>query len=352
MKLSQYKYHLPHELIAEFPAKNRDESRLMVVNRATGTIEHKQFKDIIDYFDENDVIVRNDTQVFPALLHGHKEKTTSTIGIFLLRELDQESRLWDVLVDPARKIRIGNKVFFGKNDELMAEVIDNTTSRGRTLRFLFDGTHNEFKKKLYELGRMPLPDTIQKIRNVTPEDREFYQTIYAKNEGAVVAPAAGFHFSKLLIKRLELKGIQFADITLHSGIGTFKSIDVEDLGKHKIDSEEMIISEETANIINTAKRNGKQVCVVGTTTMKALESSVYDNGFIKPYEGWTNKFIFPPHSFGTATTAFVTNFHPPLSSMFMMVCAFCGYDLIMKAYKTAIEEKYRFLTYGDAMMIF
>lgn len=350
MKLSQYKYHLPQELIADFPTKNRDEARLMVIDRKTETIEHKLFKDLIDYFGEGDVVVRNDTQVFPAILYGRKEKTLSNIQIFLLRELDAESRLWDVLVDPARKIRIGNKVYFGENDDLVAEIIDNTTSRGRTLRFLFDESHEKFKQKLRELGQMPIPEPIQKLRGIIPEDKEYYQTIYAKNEGAVVAPAAGLHFSKLLIKRLELKGVQFADITLHSGVGNFKSIDVEDLGKHKIDSEEMIISEETANIINVAKQNKKQICVVGTTTMKALESSFYNNGFIKPFEGWTNKFIFPPHTFCTANS-FITNFHPPLSSMFMMVTAFCGYNLIMKAYKTAVEEKYRFLTYGDAMLI-
>ena len=350
MKLSQFKYHLPHELIAGFPAKNRDESRLMILNRKTETIEHKQFKDIIDYFGEDDVIVRNDTQVFPALLCGRKEKTSSEIQIFLLRELEHESRLWDVLVEPARKIRIGNKVYFGENDELIAEVIDNTTSRGRTLRFLFDGTHEEFKRKLHDLGQMPIPESIQKLRGIMPEDRDYYQTIYAKNEGAVVAPTAGLHFSKVLVKRLELKGIQFADITLHAGVGNFKSIDVEDLGKHKIDSEEMMISEEVATVINAAMRKRKQICVVGTTTMKAIESSIYDNGLVKPFEGWTNKFIYPPHTFGTAT-AFVTNFHPPQSSMFLMVCAFGGYDLIMKAYKTAVGEKYRFLTYGDAMLI-
>ena len=349
MKLSQFKYSLPQELIAAFPAKDRDEARLMVLNRSTETIEHKQFKDIVDYFDEDDVIVRNDTQVFPALLCGRKEKV-SGIQIFLLRELDRESRLWDVLVEPARKIRIGNKVYFGENDELLAEVIDNTTNRGRTLRFLFDGTHDAFREKLYQIGLMPLPDSIQKLREIIQEDKEHYQTIYAKNVGAVVAPAAGLHFSKLLVKRLELNGLLFSDITIHAGVGNFKSIDVEDLGKHKIDSEEMIISEEAAKIINTAKHNKKQICAVGTTTMKAIESSVYDNGLVKPFKGWTNKFIFPPYNFNVATS-FITNFHPSLSSMFLMTCAFGGYDFIMKAYKTAIEEKYRFLTYGDAMLI-
>ncbi len=349
MKLSQFKYYLPQELIAEFPVEDRDKARLMVVNRKSKTIEHKYFKDIIDYFGEEDVMVRNDTQVFPALLCGQKEKTGATISVFLLRELDEESRLWDVLVDPARKIRIGNKLYFG-DDELVAEVIDNTTSRGRTLRFLFDGTHDEFKRKLFEMGQMPVPDSIQRLRDITPEDRDHYQTIYAKNEGAVVAPAAGLHFSKLLIKRLELKGVQFADITLHAGVGNFKTIDVEDLAKHKIDSEEVIITEEASKVINAAKLKGKQVCAVGTTTLKALESSVYNSGLIKPFKGWTNKFIFPPYEFNSAG-AFITNFHPAQSSMFMMVCAYGGYDLVMEAYKIAVEEKYRFLTYGDAMLI-
>jgi S-adenosylmethionine:tRNA ribosyltransferase-isomerase len=350
MKLSQFKFYLPPELVASFPPDNRDEARLMVLNRQTGTIEHKVFKDVVDYFEEKDVLVRNDTLVFPALLCGQKEKTGAGIGVFLLRELNEESRLWDVLVDPARKIRIGNKLYFGEDDDLIAEVIDNTTSRGRTVRFLFDGTHEEFKRRLYEMGQMPIPECIQKLRDVTPEDREYYQTVYAKHEGAVVAPAAGLHFSKVLIKRLELKGVLFADITLHAGVGNFKEIDVEDLAKHKIDSEEMIISEEAANIINREKKRGKKVCAVGTTTLKALESSVYNSGLIKPYTGWTNKFIFPPHEFSSANM-FITNFHPPQSTMFMLVCAYGGYDFIKEAYKVAIEEKYRFLTYGDAMLI-
>ena len=350
MKLSQFKYYLPQELIAQFPVENRDDARLMVVNRKTQSIEHKYFRDIINYFEEDDVMVRNDTQVFPALLCGEKEKTGATISVFLLRELDEESRLWDVLVDPARKIRIGNKLYFGENDDLVAEVIDNTTSRGRTLRFLFDGNHEEFKKKLFEMGQMPVPESIQRLRDIIPEDREHYQTIYAKNEGAVVAPAAGLHFSKVLVKKLELKGIRFADITLHAGVGNFKTIDVEDLAKHKLDSEEIIITEEAANIINAAKKKQKQVCAVGTTTLKAMESSVFNSGLIKPFKGWTNKFIFPPYNFNSATS-FITNFHPSQSSMFIMVCAYGGYDLIMQAYKIAVEEKYRFLTYGDAMLI-
>ncbi|MDR1878691.1 MAG: tRNA preQ1(34) S-adenosylmethionine ribosyltransferase-isomerase QueA [Bacteroidales bacterium] len=349
MKLSQFKYYVPPELVAKFPAENRDESRLMVLDRKANTIEHKLFKDVIDYFEEDDVIVRNDTLVFPALLCGQKEKTAAPISVFLLRELDKESRLWDVLVDPARKIRIGNKLYFGE-DELVAEVIDNTTSRGRTLRFLYDGTHEEFKRKLFAMGQTPMPESILRLRDVAPEDKERYQTVYARHEGAVVAPSAGLHFSKLLIKRFELKGVRFADVTLHVGIGNFKTIDVEDLAKHKIDSEEMIITQETADIINRAKAKGKQICAVGTTTMKALESSVYNSGLIKPFNGWTNKFIFPPYTF-TSSNAFISNFHPTQSSMFMMVCAYGGYDLVMRAYKTAIEEKYHFLTYGDAMLI-
>lgn len=348
MKLSQFKFSLPQELVAEFPLENKEECRLMVLNKKRQTIEHRKFGEILDYFNADDVLVRNDTKVFPALLNGRKEKTVSSINVFLLRELDAESRLWDVLVDPARKIRIGNKLYFG--DELVAEVIDNTTSRGRTIRFLFDGPHNNFKKILYGMGEMPLPDSILRLRDVTPEDRVHYQTIYAKNEGAVVAPAAGLHFSKTLIKRLELKGINFADITLHAGIGNFKVIDVEDLAKHKIDSEQFFISDEVADTINQAKSKGKKVCAVGITSLKALESSVYNSGLIKSHNGWTNKFIFPPYDYTSADTL-ITNFHPSQSSMLMMVCAFGGYDLVMEAYKKAVEERYRFLTFGDAMLI-
>jgi len=350
MKLSQFKYYLPQELIAQFPAENRDDARLMVINRRKRTIEHKHFRDLIDYFEEGDVMVRNDTQVFPALLCGQKEKTAASISVFLLRELDEDSRLWDVLVDPARKIRIGNKLYFGENDELVAEVIDNTTSRGRTLRFLFDGTHDEFKQRLFDMGQTPVPESIQRLRDIVPEDKEHYQTVYAKNEGAVVAPTAGLHFSKLLIKKLELKGINFSDITLHAGVGNFKTIDVEDLGKHKIDSEEATITEEAAGIINATKKNGHKVCAVGTTTLKAMESSVFNSGMVKSFKGWTNKFIYPPYDF-TSADAFITNFHPSQSTMFIMVCAYGGFDLVMQAYRTAVEEKYRFLTYGDAMLI-
>lgn len=350
MKLSQFKYHLPQEQIALFPTEERDEARLMVLHRKTQTIEHKIFKDIVDYFDEGDIFVTNNTKVFPSLLFGEKEKTGAKIRVFLLRELDEESRLWDVLVDPARKIRIGNKLYFGDDESLVAEVIDNTTSRGRTLRFLFDDNHDAFKQKLNELGLTPLPEDLQRLREIVPEDEENYQTIYAKVEGAVAAPAAGFHFSKHLLKRMELKGIDFTEITLHAGLGNFREIDVEDLTKHKTESEAMVISEEAANAINTARDNGHKVAVVGTTTMKALESSVYTNGHVKVFDGWTNKFIFPPYTFSIGD-ALVTNFHPSESPMLMMVAAYGGYEFIMKAYKEAVAEKYRFLTYGDAMLI-
>jgi len=348
MKLSQFKFDLPKELIADFPSENRDESRLMVVDREKRSIEHKQFKDIINYFDDGDVFVINNTRVFPARLYGEKEKTGAKIEVFLLRELNQESRLWDVLVDPARKIRIGNKLYFGEEDELVAEVIDNTTSRGRTLRFLFDGSYEEFKATLQKLGETPLP----KIhgREVSPEDDERYQTIYAKYEGAVAAPTAGMHFSRELMKRLEIKGVDFAEVTLHTGLGNFRPIEVEDLTKHKVDSEEMYIPEKTTEIVNKAKLNEKRICAVGTTSMKALESAVSITGLIKPYNGWTNKFIFPPYEVKVAS-AMVTNFHLPMSPMMMMVAAYIGYDFIFDVYQEAIKEKYKFFTYGDAMLI-
>ena len=348
MKLSKFKYKLPDELIALHPTPNRDESRLMVVNRANGKIEHKVFKDIIDYFKNDDIMVFNDTKVFPARLHGNKEKTGAEIEVFLLRELNQEMRLWDVLVDPARKIRIGNKLYFGENDELVAEVIDNTTSRGRTLRFLFDGSYEEFKKTLYRLGETPLPRFIN--RPVEPEDSERYQTIFAQNEGAVAAPTAGLHFSRELMKRLEIKGVDFAYVTLHVGLGNFRNVDVEDLTKHKMDSEQIVISEQAAEMINKCKDEKKRVCAVGTTVMRTLESSVSTFGHVKPFEGWTNKFIFPAYDFNVAN-CMVSNFHLPLSTLLMMTSAFAGYDLAMKAYKVAIKEKYRFGTYGDAMLI-
>ena len=348
MKLSHFSFNLPNELLAEFPTENRDESRLMVVNRKTGTIEHKLFKDIIDYFDDGDVMVLNNTKVFPARLYGNKEKTGARIEVFLLRELNAEQRLWDVLVDPARKIRIGNKLYFGDDDSLVAEVIDNTTSRGRTLRFLYDGSYEEFREKLVELGETPIPKYIN--REVTPEDAERYQTIYAKEEGAVAAPTAGLHFSKHLLKRLEIKGIDFAEVTLHVGLGTFNPVEVEDLSKHKMDSEEMIISQQACDIINNAKAKKRRVCCIGTTAMRAMESSVSSQRTLNPYTGWTNKFIYPPYDFSLAD-AMVTNFHTPKSTLLMMISAFCGHDLMMKAYKEAIQEKYRFYSYGDAMLI-
>ncbi len=348
MKLSQYKYALPPDLIAKFPAENRDESRLMVLNRKTKKIEHKIFKDVIKYFIEGDVFVFNNTKVFPARLYGNKEKTGAEIEVFLLRELNKEQRLWDVLVDPARKIRIGNKLYFGEDDMLVAEVIDNTTSRGRTLRFLFDGSYDEFKDTLYKLGETPLPKFIR--RDVVPEDRDRYQTIYAKHEGAVAAPTAGLHFSRELLKRLEIKGIKFAEITLHVGLGNFRTVDVEDLTKHKMDSEQINIPMDAVNIVNAAKQEKRNICAVGTTVLRTLESSVSTDGYLKPFSGWTNKFIFPPYDFSVPTTM-ITNFHLPLSTLLMMVSAFAGYDFIFEAYKVAIKEKYRFGTYGDAMLI-
>ena len=348
MKLSQFKFNLPKDLVAEYPSEERDEARLMVVDVSKGTIEHRVFKDIIDYFDEGDVMVLNDTRVFPARLYGNKEKTGAKIEVFLLRELNRESRLWDVLVDPARKIRIGNKLYFGEDDSLVAEVIDNTTSRGRTLRFLFDGSYEEFRETLMNMGNTPLPKYIK--REVEPSDEERYQTIYAANEGAVAAPTAGLHFSRELMKRLELKGIDFANLTLHVGLGTFRTVEVEDLTKHKMDSEKVIIGQECCDIVNNAKDKKKRICAVGTTSMRAMETSFSTNQHLQPYEGWNNKFIFPPHEF-TVANAMITNFHIPESTLLMMVSAFGGYDLIMKAYKQAIKEKYRFYSYGDAMLI-
>jgi S-adenosylmethionine:tRNA ribosyltransferase-isomerase len=348
MKLSQFKFNLPKELMADTPAKHRDEARLMVIDRKTGKIQHKVFKDLLGYFGDGDVMIVNDTKVFPARMWGNKEKTGAKIEVFLLRELNRESRLWDVLVDPARKIRIGNKLYFGENDLLVAEVIDNTTSRGRTLRFLFDGPYEEFKKTLETLGQTPLPKYIK--RPPTPEDVERYQTVYAKKEGAVAAPTAGLHFSKQLIKKLELKGVSFAEITLHVGLGTFRPVEVEDLTKHKMDSEQAEITVQACNIINKGIERKAKVCCVGTTSMRAIETSVSTDGFVKPYSGWTNKFIFPPYDFSIAN-CMITNFHTPESTLLMMVSAFGGYDLIMKAYKEAIKEKYKFFTYGDAMLI-
>jgi S-adenosylmethionine:tRNA ribosyltransferase-isomerase len=348
MKLSHFHFDLPDELLAEYPAENRDESRLMVLNRKEQTIEHKMFKDIIEYFDEKDVMILNNTKVFPARLFGNKEKTGARIEVFLLRELNKEQRLWDVLVDPARKIRIGNKLYFGDDETLVAEVIDNTTSRGRTLRFLYDGSYEEFRKKLQLLGETPLPKYIK--RDVEPEDEERYQTIYAKEEGAVAAPTAGMHFSKHLLKRLEIKGVDFAEVTLHVGLGTFNPVEVEDLSKHKMDSEELKIEAPAVEIINNAKKEKRRICAVGTTAMRAIESSVSSSGTLNEVEGWTNKFIFPPYDFSIAN-AMITNFHTPKSTLMMMVSAFAGHDFMKKAYEEAVKEKYKFYSYGDAMLI-
>ena len=348
MKLSNYGFDFKPELIAQYPEINRDESRLIVVHRDTGEIEHRVFKDILDYFEEKDRFVFNDTKVFPARLYGNKEKTGAEIEIFLLRELNRELRLWDVLVDPARKIRIGNKLYFGEDDILGAEVIDNTTSRGRTLRFLYDGSYEEFKDTLYRLGETPLPRWVRKT--VEPEDAERYQTIFAEKEGAVVAPTAGMHFSKHLLKWMEIKGIDRSFITLHAGLGNFRSVDVEDLSKHKVDSEQFFVTDQAADEINGAKRDGHKIVAVGTTVMRTLETVVSTHGMIKPQSGWTNKFIFAPYDF-TVADAMVSNLHLPGSTQLMMVAAFGGYDHVMKAYDIAVQEGYRFGTYGDAMLI-
>jgi S-adenosylmethionine:tRNA ribosyltransferase-isomerase len=348
MKLSDFDYKLPQKLLAQYPSEERDECKLMLLNRKEQTIEHLVFKDVIDFFDEGDVIALNNTKVFPARLYGNKEKTGARIEVFLLRELNTDQRLWDVLVDPARKIRIGNKLYFGEDESLVAEVIDNTTSRGRTLRFLFDGPYDEFRNKLKELGETPLPKYIK--RPVEESDTDRFQTIYAKNEGAVAAPTAGLHFSKHLLKRLEIKGVLLPEITLHIGLGTFSPVEVEDLSKHKMDSEELKITENSANIINNAIKNKKRICAVGTTVMRGIESSVSSIGTLNPYDGWTHKFIYPPYDFSIANSM-ITNFHTPKSTLIMMVSAFGGKDFVLKAYKEAIKKKYNFFSYGDAMMI-
>lgn len=348
MRLSDFKFHLPEELIAFYPRENKDETRLMVLNRRTQEIEHKLFKDIVDYFNEDDVMVVNNTKVFPARLWSRKEKTGARIEVFLLRELNPEIKLWDVLVDPARKIRVGNKLYFGDNNEIVAEVIDNTTARGRTIRFLHDGDNEEFKQILKELGEAPLPRIIK--RKVEKEDKDRYQTPFAKVEGAVAAPTAAMHFSRETIKRLEIKGVKFAEITLHAGLGNFARIEVQDLSKHRMESEEFIIPEETCEIVNQAKKNNKQICAVGTTVVKTLESSVTLEGFLRPDHAWTNKFIYPPYEF-RIPTSMISNFHLPESSLMILVAAFAGYELLMKAYKIAVEEKYKFFTFGDAMLI-
>ncbi|MDR2497120.1 MAG: tRNA preQ1(34) S-adenosylmethionine ribosyltransferase-isomerase QueA [Tannerellaceae bacterium] len=348
MKLSKFRFTLPAELIAFHPAHNRDESRMMVIHRATGKIEHRIFKDLIEYVSPGDIFVFNNTMVFPARLYGNKEKTGARIEVFLLRELNQDMHLWDVLVDPARKIRIGNKLYFGDDDSLVAEVIDNTTSRGRTVRFLFDGTPDKFKKLIYGLGETPIPKYID--RKVEPSDADRYQTIYASVEGAVVAPAAGFHFSRELMKRLEINDCQFTYLTVHSGLGNYRDIDVEDLTKHKMDSEQMLVDTDIVRVVNTGKERNNNICAVGTSVMRAIETAVSTHGRLKEYEGWTNKFIFPQYEFSVANRM-ITNFHMPLSTLLMMTAAFGGYDLIMDAYKLAVEEKYHFGAYGDAMFI-
>lgn len=348
MKLSDFQFELPQSLLAQRPAPDRDESRLMVLDRKNESIAHHTFKEVLNFFEEGDVMVLNNTKVFPARLFGNKEKTGARIEVFLLRELNEEQRLWDVLVDPARKIRIGNKLYFGEDDSLVAEVIDNTTSRGRTLRFLFDGSYSEFRKKLKELGQTPLPKYIK--RPLEEDDQERYQTIYAKHEGAVAAPTAGLHFSKHLLKRLEIKGINLAELTLHVGLGTFSAVEVEDLSKHKMDSEELIIDSLAANKVNKAKDERKKICAVGTTVMRGLESSVSSSGYLNEFQGWTHKFIFPPYDFSIANSM-ITNFHTPKSTLLMMVSAFADPDFIKHAYSVAIKEKYNFYSYGDAMLI-
>jgi S-adenosylmethionine:tRNA ribosyltransferase-isomerase len=351
MKLSQFNFDLPKELIAQYPSENRDESRLMVVDRKKGTIEHKIFKDVINYFDDGDVFVVNNTKVFPARMYGQKEKTGAKIEVFLLRELNGQQRLWDVLVDPARKIRVGNKLYFNDdqdNEILVAEVVDNTTSRGRTIRFLFDGTDEEFRDKLSILGHTPLPKYIKRESELI--DKERYQTVYAKEVGAVAAPTAGLHLSRELIKRMQIKGIEFAEITLHVGLGTFRNIEVEDLSKHKMDAEYFYIPQESCDLVNASIEKGAKRCAVGTTSMRALESAVSAQNFLKSSSGWTNKFIYPPYDFSIADSM-ITNFHLPKSSLIIMICAFGGYDLIMQAYEEAVKEKYNFYSYGDAMLI-
>lgn len=351
MKLSNFNFELPKELIAKYPTERRDESRLMVVDRAKGTISHHIFRDVLSFFDDGDTFIINNTKVFPARLYGQKEKTGAKIEVFLLRELNVEMRLWDVLVDPARKIRVGNKLYFhgeDSDDMLVAEVVDNTTSRGRTIRFLFEGEEAEFKTKLEKLGQTPLPKYIR--REAEPMDKERYQTVYAKEVGAVAAPTAGLHLTEELMKRLEIKGVSFAELTLHVGLGTFRGIEVEDLSKHKMDAEYFRISEDMAEKVNNSIANGKRRCAVGTTCVRAVESSVSAQRLLNPADTWTNKFIYPPHEF-VIPDALITNFHLPKSSLIILICAFGGYDLIMEAYEQAIKEEYRFFSYGDAMLI-
>ena len=350
MKLSQFKYRIPDDRIALYPAACRDEARLMVLHRKTGEIEHRIFKEVIEYFDEKDVFVLNDSKVFPARLYGNKEKTNAKIEVFLLRELNEEFRLWDVLVDPARKIRIGNKLYFGEDNSMVAEVIDNTTSRGRTLRFLYDGPHDEFKKALYALGVAPLPDDFKRLRKEEPEDLENFQTYFAKKEGSVTASFAGLHFTRELMKRMEIKGIDTAYVTMHTGLGCFREIDVEDLTKHKMDSDLICVDTEAVNIINKAKLEGRRICAVGTSVQRVLETATLTNGMLKEYDGWTSKFIFPDYQFQVAN-CMIANFYMPYSTMLMLTAAFGGYEYVMNAYNVALKEDYRFGLYGDAMLI-
>ena len=350
-KLSQFDFELPADLVSKYPYDHRDESKLMVLHRDTGKIEHRIFRDVKEYFDDGDVMIFNNTKVFPARLYGKKEKTGAKIEVFLLRELNPEQRLWDVLVDPARKIRVGNKLYFSDEegtDVLIAEVVDNTTSRGRTIRFLYDGTEEEFQTDLYSLGNTPLPKYIN--RPVEAIDRDRYQTVYAKEIGAVAAPTAGLHFSRELLKRLEIAGVNFAELTLHVGLGTFRSIDVEDLSKHKMDAEYFRITQPASDVVNAGNKSGRRICAVGTTSMRSIESAVSADGLLKPAEGWTNLFIYPPYDFHIANSM-ITNFHLPKSSLLIMICAFGGYDLVMEAYQEAIKHKYKFFSYGDAMLI-
>ena len=348
MKLSQFNFKLEQDQIAKYPSYVRDDCKMMVLHRKTGEIEHKKFDDLLSYFNPHDLFVFNDTKVFPARLYGNKEKTGATIEVFLLRELNRELRLWDVLVDPARKIRIGNKLYFGEDNSIVAEVIDNTTSRGRTLRFLYDGDHEEFKRSLYALGEAPIPRFVG--RGSEPEDMEAFQCIFAKHEGAVTAPTAGMHFSKVTMKRMEILDIDTAFVTLHCGLGNFRQTDVEDLTKHKMESEQMMVGAECCAAVNRAVDNGQQILAVGTTVQRALEVCVGPDGHIKEYEGWTNKFIFPPYDFGVATSMLV-NFHLPYSVMLMLTAAFGGYDFTMQAYEQALKNDYKFGPFGDALLI-
>ena len=350
MKLSQFKYRIPEDRIALYPAECRDEARMMVLHRKTGEIEHRIFTEVIEFFDEKDVFVLNDSKVFPARLYGNKEKTNAKIEVFLLRELNEEFRLWDVLVDPARKIRIGNKLYFGEDNSMVAEVIDNTTSRGRTLRFLYDGPHDEFKKALFALGVAPLPDDFKRLRKEEPEDLVNFQTYFAKKEGSVTASFAGLHFTRELMKRMEIKGIETAYVTMHTGLGCFREIDVEDLTKHKMDSDLISVDTEAVNIINKAKAEGRKICAVGTSVQRVLETATLTNGMLKEYDGWTSKFIFPDYQFQVANSM-IANFYMPYSTMLMLTAAFGGYEYVMNAYNVALKEGYRFGLYGDAMLI-